>query len=179
MFYLRVHFTKDYDDLEKLEEKYKEAKEAGAVLVVGTNSWEIVCEEEIAEEIEAYCKKSKGNLFVEGLERLAPYVIVDPHREEGPPIVTHIEFLDEIDAEKLECGLEINPTEGELWEAWEKSVLNGAASFPYDQEVLDLFDCHEEDCEGGDDCECDDYVWEEIREKFSFQEAFEMVQDNA
>ena len=49
--------------------------------------------------------------------------------------------------------------------------------FPYDREVLDLFDCHEENCEGDDECECDDYVWEVIRDKFSFEEAFEMVQN--
>lgn len=26
MFYMRVHFTKDYDDLEKLEKKYEKLK---------------------------------------------------------------------------------------------------------------------------------------------------------
>lgn len=178
MFYLKVHFTKDYEDLEKLQEKHIKAKEAGQVLVVGTDGWEIVCDEDIFEEIKSYCRKSKKKLFIEGEERLAPYVIVDPHKEEGPPVVAHIDFLDMVEEEKLMCGLEINPTEAELWEAWEDSVVNGYGDFPSDEEAMDLFDFfHEDDCEGDDYCCCIDSIWENMREKFTFSEAHKRVYD--
>lgn len=177
MFYMRVHFTEDYDALEKLEKKYEKSKETGEVLVVGSNGWEIVCDEDILEEIKAYCKKSRKKLFVEGVERLAPYVIVDPHEEEGPPIVTHTDCLDLVEEEKLLCGLEINPSETELWEAWEASVASGYGEFPSDEVVLDLLDCHDEDCEDAVDCDCIADLWENMREKFSFKEAYKKVKD--
>lgn len=178
MFYLRVHFTKDYDEMEKLEEKYKKAKETGEILIVGDNGWEIICEENILEEIKVYCKKSRKNLFVEGVERLSNYVIVDPHKEEGESIVTPTDLLDLIEEEKLLCGLEINPSEAELWKAWEDSVVSGYGEFPEDAEALDLFDCeHEDDCEGEDYCGCIDYIWDNIKERFTFAEAYKRVSD--
>lgn len=83
-----------------------------------------------------------------------------------------------VDEEKLLCGLEINPTEAELWEAWENSVVNGYGDFPDDDEALELFDCgHEDDCDCEEDCDCIDYIWENMREKFTFAEAYKRAYD--